>query len=176
MHIRLRIAILAGGTGAVFPAVRAQAPAAAVQAAASIPAQAIPEAEREAIVKTALDYGDGFCSGAPERMERALHPDLHKVHVATVPRTAARVPGYTTYSGLIEMTRAKVGLIDAERRKREGYALRLDGDVACAKLASAQYNDLLQMVEVDGQWKIVNVLSRRNAPPAPPRSQGCPAF
>jgi hypothetical protein len=33
--------------------------------------QAIPDTEKEAIIRTALDYGDGFYSGSAERMERA---------------------------------------------------------------------------------------------------------
>jgi hypothetical protein len=120
--------------------------------------QAIPEGEKEAIIRTALDYGDGFYSGAAERMERALHPDLNKVYVTTLPQTGKSVLNYSTFSGLIEMTRAKVGLTDPEKRKIQGYALHLNGDIACAKITSAQYNDFLQMVKIDGQWKIVNVL------------------
>lgn len=119
---------------------------------------AIPEAEKEAIVKTALDYGDGFYSGAAERMERAIHPDLNKIYVSALPQTGKLVVGYSTYSGLIEMTRAKAGFVEPDRRKIQGYALHLNGDVACAKVTSAMFNDLLTMIKVDGQWKIVNVL------------------
>jgi hypothetical protein len=56
-----------------------------------------PAGEKEAIVKTALDYGDGFYSGAPERMERAIPPDLNKVWVRVIPppRQAAN-PAVTT--------------------------------------------------------------------------------
>jgi len=133
---------------------------------------AIPEAEKEAIVKTALDYGDGFYSGAAERMERAIHPDLNKIYVAVIPQTGKFAIGYSTYSGLIEMTRAKVGLMEPEKRKIQGYALLLNGDVACAKVTSAMFNDFLTMIKVDGQWKIVNVLwvpgpDTPNRPPVP---------
>ena len=34
------------------------------------------DADREAIKATALDYIEGWYEGNPERMERALHPDL----------------------------------------------------------------------------------------------------
>jgi len=144
--------------------------AAAMLAAAQT--QVIPDAEKEAIIKTALDYGDGFYSGAAERMERALHYDLNKVYVATIPQTGKSVLNYSTFSGLVEMTRAKVGLLDPEKRKIQGFALHLNGDIACAKITSARYNDFLQMVKVDGQWKIVNVLwvpgpDQPNRPPIP---------
>lgn len=50
------------------------------------PGQTAPAAEagKETVVRTALDYADGFFSGDAERMERALHRDLNKV-VVSVP-------------------------------------------------------------------------------------------
>ena len=116
------------------------------------------EADKEAIVKAALDYGDGFYSGAPERMERAIHPDLNKVVVSVPPKIGKTILGYSTYSGLIEMTRAKLGYLDPAARKIQAFALEVDDNVACAKVTSAQFNDFLQLVKFDGQWKIVNVL------------------
>src|SRR5678816_4676222 len=41
------------------------------------------DADREAIKATALDYIEGWYEGNPERMERALHPDLAKRIVRT---------------------------------------------------------------------------------------------
>lgn len=131
---------------------------AACTTVAAAQAPAIPAAEQAVIVATALDYGDGFYSGAPERMERAIHPDLNKVVVQALPQTGRFVTGYSTYSGLIELTRAKVGLLPPERRKIQGTALSMVGDVAVAKVTSAMFNDFLTMVKIDGQWKIVNVL------------------
>jgi hypothetical protein len=133
---------------------------------------AIPDAEREAIVKAALDYGDGFYSGAPERMERAIHPDLNKVYVAPIPQTGRFLIGYSTYSGLIEMSRARSGFLEPEKRKIQASALYLNGDVACAKVTSAMFNDYLTLVKIDGAWKIVNVLwvpgpDTPNRPPVP---------
>jgi len=143
MKIKLWIAVIVIAAAALFAAPQTQP---------------IPDAEKEAIIRTALDYGDGFYSGAAERMERALYYDLNKVVVTTIPQTGKHVLNYSTFSGLVEMTRAKVALLDADKRKIQGYALRLNGDIACAKITSALYNDFLQMVKIDGQWKIVNVL------------------
>jgi hypothetical protein len=116
------------------------------------------ESEKEAVVQAALDYADGFYSGEAERMERALHPDLNKVYVQFLPRTKTFLVGYSTFSGLVEMTRAKVGLTEPAARKTRAEALLVNDDVACAKMTSAQFNDFLQMVKIDGQWKIINVL------------------
>lgn len=134
------LAVVAFGTTA-----RAQAPS-------------IPPAEQSAIVATALDYGDGFYSGAPERMERALHPDLNKAVVQRLPQSGRFLVGYSTYSGLIEMSRAKLGMLAPERRKLQATALSVNGDIALAKVTSAMFNDFLVMVKVDGAWKIVSVL------------------
>ena len=125
---------------------------------AAAQAPVVPAAEQAAIVATALDYGEGWYSGAPERMERAIHPDLNKVVVQALPQAGRFVVGYSTYSGLIEMTRAKVGMLPPERRKLQGAALSMVGDVAFAKVTSAMFNDFLTMVKIDGQWRIVNVL------------------
>jgi hypothetical protein len=125
---------------------------------AAAQAPSTPAAERAAIVATALDYGDGFYSGAPERMERAIHPDLNKVYVQALPQTGRSVVGYSTYSGLIELTRAKVGYRAPEQRKIAAEVLALNSDVALAKVTSAMFNDFLTMVKVDSAWKIVNVL------------------
>src|ERR1044072_9983432 len=42
-----------------------------------------PEADAAAIKQTALDYIEGWYEGNPERMERALSPDLAKRIVMT---------------------------------------------------------------------------------------------
>lgn len=131
---------------------------AACGATAAAQTPALPAAEQAAIVATALDYGDGFYSGAPERMERAIHPDLNKVFVQALPQTGRFIVGYSTYSGLVEMTRAKVAMLPPEKRKIQGSALSMVGDIALAKVTSAMFNDFLTMVKVDGAWKILNVL------------------
>jgi hypothetical protein len=116
------------------------------------------EAEKEAIIQTGLDYGDGFYSGDAARMERALHPDLNKAWAMPLPKSGKVVLQYSTFSGLVEMSRAKVGYLAEEKRKATVTVLEIMDDVACAKLTSARYNDYLAMVKVDGRWKIVNVL------------------
>src|SRR5438105_14639584 len=45
----------------------------------------LSETDRDAIKATALDYIEGWYEGNPERMERALHPDLAKRMVMTNP-------------------------------------------------------------------------------------------
>ena len=130
------------------------------------------DAEKAAIVQAALDYGDGYYSGAPERMERAIHPDLNKMVAIPLPKTGKVALRYSTYSGLIEATRAKLGVLDSDKRKIGAEVLLVDGNAALAKVTSAMFNDFLHLIKVNGQWKIINVLwavgpDSPNRPPIP---------
>ena len=140
-------------------------------AAQKVPA---PEAEAQAIIQTALDYGDGFYSGDAVRMERAIHPDLNKVLPFAFPGTGKVILDYSTFSGLVEMSRAKVGWLEPDKRKTRVAVLEIKDDMACAKLTSAMYNDYLAMAKFDGQWKIVNVLWTLG--PDAPNRPAVPAF
>src|SRR5437764_14957224 len=46
----------------------------------------VSDADRDAIKQTALDYIEGWYEGNPDRMERALSPDLAKRIVMTNPQ------------------------------------------------------------------------------------------
>ena len=116
------------------------------------------KADSAAIIETALNYGDGFYSGDAVRMEKAIHPDLNKVCPVVLPQTGKTFLIYSTYSGLIELSRAKVGLTEEAKRKIAVKVLKINDKVACVKLTSSAFNDYLGMVKIDGQWKIVNVL------------------
>jgi hypothetical protein len=110
------------------------------------------------IIATALNYGDGFYSGDYERMSKAIHPDLNKVCPVIMPQTGRTILTYSTYSGLIEMTRARVGEVDESKRSIIVKVLRINNNVACVKLTSINFNDYLEMVKFENGWKIVNVL------------------
>lgn len=114
--------------------------------------------EKEAITNCALDYGVGFYSGDAERMERALHPELNKVVVVKLKPEGNYLLQYSTVSGLVEMSRGKVGLVEESKRKASVSVYEVEGNTASAKLNSSQFNDYLQLVKVDGKWKIINVL------------------
>ncbi len=111
-----------------------------------------------AIIETAMNYGDGFYSGSAERMEKAISPDFIKLAANKLPNSDRTVLIESTYSGLIEMSRAKIGLTPEASRKIEVKVILIAGDLAFARLASSQFNDYLAMARIDGAWKIVNVL------------------
>lgn len=110
------------------------------------------------VSQAAIDYMEGFYSGDASRMERALHPDLNKVCPVTMNPTGKTYLMYSTYSGLIELTRAKAGALPENKRKMQVMLLVLNENVACVRVKSASFNDYLQLVKPGQDWKIVNVL------------------
>lgn len=125
------------------------------------------QADSAAIRQTALDYIDGYYSGDVTRMERAIHPDLNKAAPRDLPQTGRTTMNYTTWSGLIEFTRAKVGVLEDTARHITVKILNIDNDVSNVKIISSQFTDYIQVAKIDGGWKIINVIfaSGINTPP-----------
>jgi len=124
--------------------------------------------EADAIQAAALNYIEGAYSGNAERMERALHPELHKVIPVRMPQTGKTRLDVMGAGMLIEGTRAKMGLLSEEKRKIEVKILDSAEELAAVKVLSARYYDFLQMAKVEGQWKIINVLWVMNPDSQPP--------
>ena len=141
---------------------------AAVSALARTPAGSAPDPQEDAVIKTALDYSDGAYSGDAARMERAIHPDLNKLIFMRRSPSMGLMASYSTYSGLVEMTRTAVMNLDPDKRRTEASVLEIKDDVACVRVRTSLWCDYLQMIKDNGQWKIVNVLwtSGLDAPPA----------
>jgi len=123
-----------------------------------------------AIIETALNYGEGFYSGDAARMENALHPDFNKVTPVKMSPSGNTFLYYSTFSGLVEMSRAGAGLLEESKRKISVTIFKIYDDIAFAKLMSSQFNDYLEMVKIDGQWKIINVLWA-NGPDSPNKNE-----
>lgn len=110
------------------------------------------------IRQTALNYIEGFYSGDAARMEKAIHPDLNKATPRDLPQTGRTALNYTTWSGLIEFTRAGIGILADSARHIGVNILDMGNDVAVVKAISANFTDYLQVVRINDEWKIINVL------------------
>lgn len=116
------------------------------------------ETDREAeagIVAAALDYYEGWFDGTPERMERALHPELAK---RSLDRQGVSI---TTLSArqMIGWTADGVGKDeDPGDRQISVHVDHIHGSIATATVTSAVYVDYLQLVRTDGEWQVLNVL------------------
>jgi peroxiredoxin len=116
-------------------------------------------ADSAAIRQAVLDFAEGYYSADVARMEKAIHPDLNRCTPRDLPQTGRTAPTYSTYSGMIENTRAKAGALDDTARHIQVQILDYDNDVANTKVTSAVFTDYHQLIKIDGQWKIVNGLS-----------------
>ena len=130
-------------SAAFFPAVAARA--------------AGDEEEEAAIKRAAPDYMEGWYEGDVKRMKRAVHPELAKRRV---------LPGHLynlTASRLLEMTRSGGGKDTPEARDRVRVVVFdvLD-DIACARVESPHFYEYMQLAQIDGEWKIINILWKKN--------------
>lgn len=130
-------------------------------AGAVAPAPAAPSADAAtiaAIEATCFDYVDGQLEADPERVARALHPDLAK----------RAVIGDTPYErlGLRRMSKEElVGLTRQGALKtpkaqwdRSCRVLDVTEEAASVRLETPWFVDYFHMGRFDGKWIIVNAL------------------
>ena len=126
-------------------------------AAAATPAPSAP-ADLAAIEATCFDYVDGQLEGDPERVKRALHPDLAK----------RRVTGDTPDErlGLQRMSREE--LVDLTKRgalktpraewNRSCTILDVAGNAAAVRVETPWFVDYFHMGKYGERWIIVNAM------------------
>lgn len=122
---------------------------------------AVVDADRDAIVRAALDYAEGYYGGEPARMARAVSPYVSKRGLLTPPGSKTPVVVQMNADTLIDASNG-VKLAPAERRITT-EVFDITGDAASARVFTAQFNDYLHLIRRDGAWQILNVLW--HAPP-----------
>lgn len=126
------------------------------------PTQPVPTAsaaDSAAIRATALDYIEGWFTGDPERMERALHPELVKRILATDEETGRDFVDAMGATKLVEGTRHGFGReIPADTRRTDVAILDITGRAASVKVDAGPWVDYMHLVRENGEWKILNVL------------------
>ena len=128
----------------------------AAVAAAPLPA---PDAATLASIEaTCFDYVDGQLQGDPERVARALHPDLAKR--AVIGDTPYERLGLRRMSKdeLVELTRQGVLKTPKEQWNRTCRVLDVTADTASVRLETPWFVDHFHMGRFDGKWIIVNAL------------------
>lgn len=110
-----------------------------------------------AIKAAALDYIEGWYEGNPDRMARAVHPELVKRIVFTV-GGVSRIENMGA-TKLVANVRAGGGTkTPAAKQRKEVFILDRYENVASVKVIASDWIDYLQMARIDGRWQIVNVL------------------
>jgi Putative lumazine-binding len=116
-------------------------------------------ADSAAIRSTALDYVEGWYEGNPQRMARALHPELVKRIVVSDTATKQSVLQNMGATALINGTRHGYGKsTPKERQEKAVTILDIFGNASSAKAVMADWIDYMQLAKVNGRWVIVNVL------------------
>ena len=124
---------------------------------ATTPASAQTAADSAAIRATAHDYIDGFYEGNPERMERALSPDLAKRIVRV--RDGQSMVNNMTKEQLVGITQRRVGNPTPEAERRSDVMItNIFGNAATVRIDASTWVDFVQLGKVDGRWVIINVL------------------
>ena len=124
---------------------------------AAAPLAAQSAADSAAIVATAHDYIDGFYTGNPERMDRALSPDLAKRIVRV--RDGQSTVNNMTKEQLVGITTRKAGSPTPESERRSDVVItNIFGNAATARIDASTWVDFVQLGKVDGRWVIINVL------------------
>ena len=116
------------------------------------------DVDRAAIKQTALDYVDGFYEGSVERLDKALHPNLQKVTLRTLPGGRTMLDFNGAASNLKEYAAAGLGGKPAEERKIEVSIFDVYDNIATVKIDSADFLDYAHVAKINGEWKIINVL------------------
>lgn len=131
------------------------------------------DADRAAIRQAALDYVDGFYSSSTERLDKALHPNLQKVTLHTLPSGGTLIDFNGAKANLMEYAAAGLGAKPEDQRKIEVTILDVFQSIATVKIDSADFLDYVHMARVGGEWKIINVLwlPHRKAPAGAAKQQ-----
>ncbi len=110
-----------------------------------------------AIVGAALDYYEGWFDARPDRMERALHPELAKRSIEpdeSIKTLSARQMIDATAEGFGRRQ-------DPGDRNIRVHVDHVHDSIATATVTSAVYVDYLQLARIGTEWKILNVLWAR---------------
>lgn len=118
----------------------------------------VSDADRQAITQTALDYVEGWYEGNPERMERALHPDLAKRIAITDAKGRSRLEQMGAM-GLVQAVKRGGGKdTPKEKQQKDVTILDVFENAASVKAIMSGWIDYMHMAKFNGRWVIVNVL------------------
>lgn len=114
--------------------------------------------EEAAIIRTVLDYFEGWFEGNVSRMDRALHPALVKRSMDRDAAGTDTVESITTQQ-MIQWTAQGIGKTrDVGDRGIEVRVDDVDGRIASVTVHSTVYTEYVHLVRTGEGWKIVNTL------------------
>jgi hypothetical protein len=138
-----------------------------------VDADTTPEIDRAAIVRTVLDYFEGWFEGDAIRMERALHPELAKRCLGgdkrwqgdhePGPDEPERLESETARS-MIEATARGIGRTRARTEADRRIDIEIEDvydTMASVTVRGPIYHEYLHLALTRAGWKIVNAFWQR---------------
>jgi hypothetical protein len=117
------------------------------------------DADSEAIRRAALDYAESWYEGDPDKMERALHPELAKRIVHNDPKSGRSQLDQMGALRLVQSVKAGYGKkTPREKQLKDVVILDRFENVATVKLTMSGWIDYMHLAKWNGKWVIVNVL------------------
>ncbi len=115
----------------------------------------VSDADKAAIIATALDYIEGWYEANPERMERALHPDLAKRIVMTSAEGRSQLQQMSAM-GLVQGVKRGGGKnTPKEKQQKDVTILDVYDNAASVKVVASDWVDYLHIAKFNGKWVIV---------------------
>jgi hypothetical protein len=118
------------------------------------------EQDSLAIIKTALDYIDGYYTNDADRMQSALHPELSKKIIITSANGSEQISQMGALT-LINATKNHPP-VPMDKRREDVFVTDIFRNAATAKIIADNWVDYLQLHKWHGRWVIVNVLWELN--------------
>jgi hypothetical protein len=120
--------------------------------------------EREAILNVAQYYAEGCYEGKADRLNQVLHPEIVKRGLIPLPGTGKLVLDLVNRQGLMDSARAGISQSPKGRTKFQIRVLDISGNMASAKVISGKFVDYLQLGKLNGEWRIINILTEIISP------------
>jgi hypothetical protein len=118
-------------------------------------------ADEAAIRRVVVDYYGAWFDADPDRMARAVHPQLAK-RGWVADEQGDRILDLDTAETMVQWTRAGVGRRDdAAERALEIRVVEAYGDVATVLVHAVRYVETLQLIRTDAGWRVINALWRK---------------
>jgi len=124
------------------------------------------EDDRKAVEAAVRDYVEGIYTVAPERIERSVHPSLTKrgIHRPDDAEEYSEVMTMT-YDQLVELA----GKWNVDDRQGSDLTYEIEVDQLLDRTASAFLSAdwgvaHMQLLKIDGEWKILQILWQRHPP------------
>lgn len=110
------------------------------------------------VTRTVEDYFLGWYDAEPDRMRRALHPDLAKRSYVRLNDTPAEIRPVTAAQMMAWTAEGEGRTTEPAARRLEIVADEIHGSISTARVDSVLYREYIHLARVPFGWQIVNTL------------------